>query len=177
MITVLILGLLGGVDSLQVASAVGLAGLKKERRWRMAASLTFFDVSMTMIGLLVGNKINASFEDTAQWLAPAFIMLLGLYILIRELIEKEKQDYVNTGWILFLLPFLMSIDNLFTGLGLGTAGYPLFPTAVIIGACSGSMCLLGLVIGKKLRGIIPGKIEIISGLYLIGLAIFLIIKK
>ena len=91
--------------------------------------------------------------------------------------EKEKKGIINSKWLLLLLPFLMSFDNLFAGLGLGTAGYPVVSTAIIVGLCSGIMGLLGLIIGKKVRSLIPGKIELVSGLYFIGLAVFLIVKE
>lgn len=177
MITVLVLGIVGGTDSLQVASAMGLLGMKLMRRWLMVASLVFFDTTMTIAGLAVGHRLNNLFENIAGWLGPGCIMALGVYILVRELTEKEKGNLANNRWVLVIMPFMMSLDNLFAGLGLGTAGYPVVTTAVIMGLCSGGMSLLGLFLGEKLRRIVPRKIEWVSGLYLVGLAVFMIIKK
>lgn len=177
MITALILGILGGLDNLQVGSAIGLMGIEKKRRWMLVAPFIFFDVLMTLVGLLVGNKLNTTFESVAEWLGPGIMLAMGIYTLVRELLEKEKPDLVNNKWVLVLLPLSLSIDNLFAGLGLGTAGYPVIATFIIVGTCSGVMCFLGLLIGAKLRAMIPPRLEILSGIYMICLAVFLVIKK
>ena len=177
MITVLILGIFGGTDSLQVASAMGMAGMKRHRRWLLAASLVFFDTLMTFIGLGIGHGLSSLFERFSNWLAPVCILALGIYIVVRELTETDDIELVNKKWLLIVLPLVMSIDNLFAGLGLGTAGYPVVSTALILGLCSGLMCRAGHLIGNKLRSLVPGKMGIIGGLYLVGLAIFLLIKN
>lgn len=177
MITVLLLGILGGLDNLQIGSAIGLMGIERKRRWVLVAPFIFFDVGMTLVGLLIGNKLNSSLENIAEWLGPGIMMAMGIYTLVRELMEKEKPDFVNNKWFLLILPLSLSFDNLFAGLGLGTAGYPVVSSFIIVAICSGGMCLLGLIIGAKLRSMIPPRLEILSSIYLIGLAIFLVIKK
>ena len=175
MLTLLILGILVGLDNLQLASAMGMMGLAPGRKWFVAGIFAFFEVIMPLIGLLIGHQVNSVFTEAAQWVGPGIMLSLGLYILIRELLEKERQDIINRRWILLILPFMMSLDNLVAGIGLGTAGYAVWSTSLVIGICAGSMCFLGLLIGEKLRGVIPGNMEIISGFYLIGMAVFLML--
>lgn len=174
--TVLILGILVGLDNLQVASAIGLLGLQPKRKWLLVAGFVFFETTMPLVGLLIGHKLNHSFESIAEWLGPGIMMALGLYILVREWMEKEPQDLANRKGMLLLLPLFMSLDNLLAGLGLGTSGYPVISTSITVGICAGSMCILGLFIGEKLRQLIPGNLEVVSGLYLIGVAVFLVMK-
>jgi putative Mn2+ efflux pump MntP len=177
MIAVFILGLLGGLDNLQVGSAIGMMGVEKKRIWMAVGPFVFFDVAMTLLGLLTGRKLSNILQNISEWLGPAIIIVIGLYMLIREIMEKEKQHFINNKWLLVLLPFLFSLDNLFAGLGLGTAGYPVAPTFAIIAICSRAMALLGLMLGQKVRSLIPAKLEMITGLYLVGLGIFLVITK
>ncbi len=138
----------------------------------MIMTFVFFEVTMPFVGMLIGTRLNSSFENIAHLLGASILISLGLYILIREWREKEGQDLVNRKWFLIMLPFFMSLDNLVAGLGLGTAGYPVISTSIIVGACAGCMCFLGLFIGEQFRKIVPVKIEIFSGIYLIGLGIF-----
>ena len=176
MLTVLIFGILAGLDNLQLSSALGLMGLKGKRRWLLVSVCAFFELIMPLIGLLIGKELNSSFAEFAHWLGPVIMMGLGLYILIRELMEKEQPDLANRPWVLLMLPFLMSLDNLFAGLGLGTSGYPVVSTAITVGICAGSMCFLGLFVGEKLRRLIPKNLEVISGIYLIGMAVFMMVN-
>ena len=176
MTVIFILGILVGLDNLQISSAIGLMGLKPNRRWLVILLFVLFEVSMPLVGLLIGHKLNSSFEDMAEWAGASILISLGLYILINEWMEKEnKTDVVNSKWLLVLLPFFMSLDNLVVGIGLGTAGYPIVSTSIIVGLCAGSMCFLGLIIGEKIRGIRWVNVEWVSGIYLIGLGIYSII--
>lgn len=174
MVTVFILGLLSGLDNLQISSSIGLMGLRPGRRWILITSFALFEMTMPLVGLLIGEQVNSTFQQTAQWLGPGIMISLGAYMLFREWMEKEQEDIVNTNWVLILLPFLMSMDNLVAGVGLGTSGYPVYSTAVIVGLCAATMCFAGVIIGDRLRRFIPGKIEIASGLYLIGMAVFIL---
>ncbi len=176
MITVLIFGILVGLDNLQIASAFGLIGINAGRKWLMIFSFAFFEMVMPLIGLLIGNKLNQTFQNIAAWIGPAIMISLGLYILIREWREKDKTEIANQKWFMIFLPLMMSFDNLMAGVGLGASGYPIISTAIIVGFCAGALCFVGLFIGDKVRRWIPAKVEIISGLYLIAMAIFLIVK-
>jgi manganese efflux pump family protein len=176
MMTVLIFGILVGLDNLQIASAFGLMGINARRKWLMIFSFAFFEMVMPLVGLLIGNKLNQTFQNLTEWIGPGIMILLGLYILIREWREKEKTEIVHHKWLMVFLPLMMSFDNLMAGVGLGASGYPVFSTAVIVGICAGTLCFVGLFIGDTVRKWIPAKVEIISGLYLIAMAVFLIVK-
>ena len=172
MTVIFILGILVGLDNLQISSAIGLMGLKPKRRWLVVLLFVLFEVSMPLLGLLIGHKLNSSFENIAEWVGASILISLGLYILISEWMEKENQDLVNSKWLLIILPFVMSLDNLVVGVGLGTAGYPVVSTSIIVGLCAGSMCFLGLIIGEKFRGLKWINVELLSGFYLIGLGVY-----
>lgn len=177
MISVIILGLLVGLDNLQLASAFGLAGLQPKRRLLLVMSFVFFEVSMPILGMLIGHQLNENFESVAELLGPIIMIALGLYIIFTEFFqnEEEEKSLVNKGWVIIMLPLMMSFDNLIAGIGLGSSGYPVLSTSIVVGICAGSMCLLGLFSGEKLRKLIPANLEMLSGFYFIGLAVFLIL--
>lgn len=179
MIAIIILGVLVGLDNLQLASAIGLAGLEPKRRLLLVVAFVFFEVSMPLLGMIIGHRLNSDFEFFAELLGPVIMIALGLYIIINEFIEKQevKEDkkVINKGWLLLMLPLMMSFDNLIAGIGLGTSGYPVISTSIVVGICAGSMCLLGLFIGEKMRKLIPANLEMLSGFYFIGLALVLIL--
>jgi putative Mn2+ efflux pump MntP len=133
---------------------------------------------MPLVGMLIGHQLNESFEFVAELLGPAIMIALGLYIIVTELLEKNqsnRKNIVNKGWMIILLPLMMSFDNLIAGVGLGTSGYPVISTSIVVGICAGGMCLVGLFIGERLRKWIPSYLEMLSGFYFIGLALVLIL--
>jgi putative Mn2+ efflux pump MntP len=68
------------------------------------------------------------------------------------------------------LPLSLSFDNLAAGVGLGSLGFPVIASALIIGLVSGSLCAVGLFAGAQLRRWMPERAELWSGVYLLALA-------
>lgn len=170
--TILLFGILVGLDNLQLASAIGLAGLKPQRKWGLILAFAFFEMTMPLLGMILGNQLHGPIEEIGSWLGPLMLFSIGLIIVVRAVMEKEEAPIFDSKWVLISLPFLMSLDNLFAGFGLGTAGYPVLLTSLVVGLCAGSMCFIGLFLGEYVRRFLPGKVEVVSGLYLIGLAAF-----
>ena len=65
----------------------------------------------------------------------------------------------------------LSIDNLAVGFALGTFHVSLAVTAVVIGAVSIFLSLLGLELGSRLGTRTRGRGELIGGLVLIGVGV------
>lgn len=173
MLKIAILGFLVGLDNLQVVSGLGLFGINKRRKWMLVLAFAFFEMFMPLLGLLIGQQLQGSAGTMAEFLGPLILIILGSVIIIMELLGKETNPIINNNWMLLGLPLMMSFDNLFAGIGLGALGYPILVSALVIGLFSGGLSFLGLFLGDKIRKYIPGKAEIISGSYMIGLAIFI----
>ena len=60
---------------------------------------------------------------------------------------------------------------LMAGIGLGALGYPVLFSALVIGLVSASMCFLGLFVGRQVSRWVPAKMELISGSYLVLIAL------
>jgi putative Mn2+ efflux pump MntP len=179
MIAIIIIGLLVGLDNLQLASAMGLAGFDPKKKFLLMVSFIFFEVSMPLVGMMIGHQLNDNFEFVAELMGPAVMITLGAYIIFTEFFNKNKteqrKNVVSNGWMIVLLPLLMSFDNLLAGVGLGSSGYPVVSTSIIVGICAGGMCLLGLVVGTQVRKWVPRNMQMISGFYFIVLAVVLIL--
>lgn len=181
MLTVISFGIIIGLDNLQVASSIGLLPIKPYRKWLVALAFGFFEAVMPLVGLLLGNVLSAAFESWAEWLAPLVLIACGLSIIYFTLKEKDEAiNQVNNRWILLGLPFCLSFDNLFAGVGLGMMGFPVVSTAILLGSISAAMCFLGIFIGQKARSWInrylPVQPEMLSGIWLLVIAILMIFK-
>jgi putative Mn2+ efflux pump MntP len=171
--TVLLLGLLVGLDNLQVGAALGLVPSRARRRWLLALAFGVCETGMPLVGLALGGWIQRLAGPWADGIGAAVLALCGVVIIVSALRGEEDAAVAMDGrlaWI--VLPVSLSLDNLFAGVGLGSLGYPVIVSALIIGLVSSSLCLLGLLGGGWLGKWIPERAEILSGVYLIGLAIF-----
>lgn len=172
MIAVAVIGLLVGLDNLQVGAALGLRGFSAGRRWALAAAFAACETLMPLIGLWGGQQLRERAEPYADALGVAVLALSGLLVLALGCFENEEAPEAEGRAALLVLPISLSFDNLLAGAGLGALGYPVVLSALIIGAISGSLCAFGLFAGDRLRGFFPRQAPWLSGAFLVGLAVY-----
>lgn len=177
---VLMVGLLTGLDNLQAAAGIGMLPLRQARKCHIALAFALFEAGMPLIGLLIGNHLLAVLGHFSAWVAPICLASCGLLIVGLALRERTREASIvsNSRWVLFGLPLSLSYDNLLAGVGIGSLGLPLLPSALIIGGISGTMSLLGIIVGARIRMTVseklPNQIELVSGAWLVVAALLTI---
>ena len=176
-LALLLAGLSVGLGNFAASIALGLAGVDKSLRIKMALVFGLFETGMPILGLMLGHQIAGKLGDHAHLLGGGLLVLTGLYILY-EAINKTKEKEVSLGQSknlgkLLLAGLALSIDNLIIGFGLGTHHQNIAEAAITIGATSIALALLGLEIGSRASQKLEEYSEAASGLILIvvGLAI------
>jgi manganese efflux pump family protein len=171
MTAVLLLGLLVGLDNLQVGAGLGLVRMSAARRWAFAAAFAFCETVMPLVGLALGQALRARAGAWADGIGIAVLALCGLLIVVLALRgEESEESLAGSRLALAGLPLSLSLDNLAAGVGLGSLGWPVLASALILGLVSGSLCALGLFAGAWLRKWVPKRAELWSGVYLLALA-------
>ena len=165
MAVVILLGLALGLDSFRASLAMGASGLGVDRAWRVALAFGVCDGVAPLVGLALGRGTAVYVASWSEWVAPALLIGSGAYVLFKRL--EDEQGPAEGGWAILGMPLCLSLDNLVAGVGLGTLGPPVVPSAAIIGALSGGMSLLGLALGRLGRLSLPARVERLSGLLLV----------
>jgi putative Mn2+ efflux pump MntP len=171
MLRIILLGVLAGLDNLQVAAAISMTPLTRMRRTLFALAFCACEISTPLLGLVLMNLVRVRFGHWIDRIAPLILVACGaviIYLALRDNDQLEK--LVNNRWTLVGLPLSLSFDNLLIGVSLGTFGYPLPLAAMTVGSVSACMCLFGIAGGTSIRRWIPAHAEMISGLYLIAIA-------
>lgn len=170
MTAVFLLGLLVGLDNLQVGAGLGLVRMTSARRWAFAGVFALCETLMPLVGLALGQAARARAGAWADGIGIAVLALCGLLIVIFSLREGDEESFAGSRLALAGLPLSLSLDNLAAGVGLGSLGFPVIASALILGLVSGSLCALGLFVGARLRRWVPKRAELWSGVYLLALA-------
>lgn len=171
MTAVFFLGLLVGLDNLQVGAGLGLVRMSPARRWAFAGLFALCETLMPLAGLALGQAARARAGAWADGIGIAVLALCGILIVTLALRGSENaEELVGSRLALAGLPLSLSFDNLAAGVGLGSLGFPVIASALILGLVSGSLCALGLFAGAKLRRWVPKRAELWSGVYLLALA-------
>ena len=168
--TIIIFGILAGLDNLEVVPALGLGALPRARRWMMAAAFGLFEAVMPLIGLAFGT-LAQKLLPLADKTGPLTLLACAMLMLYMTLRGRKLSGLIGSGWVVVGLPLSLSLDNMVAGVGLGAVGYPILLSASLIGLISGAMAVAGLFFGKLLGEWIPGKAEVVGAAYLIGLAV------
>ncbi|HEX8209692.1 MAG TPA: manganese efflux pump [Longimicrobium sp.] len=169
MLQVAVFGVLSGLDNLQVSAALGLARVRPRRRLALAGAFAACEALMPLLGLACGGALRRAVPGL-EAVGPVALLLCGAAILLRALRDGDAARVVEGRWMLGL-PLTLSLDNLFAGVGLGSAGYPVLASALVVGAISASMCVAGIFAGGWLRRFVPSRPEVWSGAFLVALAL------
>jgi manganese efflux pump family protein len=169
-----------GLDTFAVSAALGLQGLPKRERLRVSLLLSGFELTMPIVGLLIGRGLGAAIGDAAEYAAAAALIGLGGYMLLAdERAESEKLARFSTrsGLVLVGLGLSISIDELAMGLTIGLLELSLIAAVVLIGAQAFVAAQLGLRLGSRLGEAAREWAERLAGVALVGLGTLILVEK
>jgi putative Mn2+ efflux pump MntP len=173
MLEVLALGFFLSLDNFRSSIAIGTIPFGFRRALQIATIFGIWDGLAPLVGGVLGHYVGKMIGPIAEYVGPALLGIYGLYILFGAL-RKPAPDEIDQPWVtLFGMPLSLSVDNLLAGAGLGLLGFsPLIP-AVVFGAMTAVMSLVGLCIGRFAARLIPIRSDIVSGISLVAAAIVL----
>jgi putative Mn2+ efflux pump MntP len=164
-----------GLDNFAASTALGVAGVDRKLRLRVAVIFGVFEGLMPVLGLLLGRSLAHELGNTAKPAAGALLGAAGAYAIVTGLRgdRGENEDPELGIRHLVLIGGALSIDNLVIGFALGAYHVDLVVAAVIIALVSVGLSLLGLEIGGRLAARLGRAGELVGGavLVLVGVAI------
>jgi putative Mn2+ efflux pump MntP len=165
-----------GADNFAAAIAIGLAGVDRQVRLRIAVVFGLFEAGMPVIGLLVGRSLSGSLGSRAHLVGGGLLVLVGLQMGVRWLRSDADAPSALAGAPLARLVLLaagLSIDNLVIGFALGARDTPLVLSVIVIGVVSVGLSLLGLELGSRLGARVGHRSELLGAgvLVAVGAAI------
>lgn len=171
MAQLLLLGILAGLDNLQVAAAIGVAPIGRARRWLLVAAFAICETASPVLGVFLAHGLSTQLGISLDGMAPFVVIACGLAIVVLALRGREEVGLIiNSRWTLIGLPLTLSFDNLLIGVSVTSLGYPPALAALVIGAISATLCVLGILAGGRITRLIPERAELASGCALIVIA-------
>lgn len=191
LITVVFVAIVLGLDAFSLALGYGLRGISRASALKLTGTITIYHILMPLIGLNIGMAAGKLLGIWAARLGAAALAYIGLEMLIkgyqaiktktvtfaevRSVLEPTAQKVIKLKEIL-LLGFLVSIDALTVGFGLGTLRMSILLTCLIIGIVAGAMTLTGFLGGRLFNRIAGSYAQIAGGLILLVLAVKMLIQ-
>jgi putative Mn2+ efflux pump MntP len=141
-----------GLDVFAVSVGVGMKGTNRAVKLRIGAAFAAAEVSMTVVGVLLGRAAGRLFGDAAGYIGFAALVAVGAYMIYEALHGTEEGGGfdLSRGWGLMLGAISISLDSLGIGFSILYIGVPLAISMVFIGAASVLSTTLGLALGSRL---------------------------
>ncbi len=176
--SVLLLGFMLGLDSLRVSVGLGTRTWRLGRQIQIALAFGLCDAVAPLVGLATGSSMTETVRPVVEIVGPLVLGAYGFYLVCISRRSSHLETSPDEHWIILALPLVLSLDNLLVGFGMGALGFPIMLSAVVIGAISAFMSLIGLTMGNVLGRfaigrLASGKADLLSGVTLIALALML----
>lgn len=170
--TILLFGVLAGLDNLQVCSSIGLASIPRPRLRGLAIMFTLCETLAPVAGAFGGKAFLNSIATWSHLAAPLVVIACGISILYAA-VCRSQEGLPRASVV--ALPFALCLDNVVAGAGLGAIGEHVWFAALSIGLTSSIMSCVGLYgaarVRRLLRGAVPLRVEIAGAGYLLFLAV------
>jgi manganese efflux pump family protein len=175
-----------GMSNFGASIAIGVSGVDARTRLRVGLIFGAFESGMPVVGLIIGEQVAGPLGHAARWLGAGLLIAIGGYALItaaragrsasgeaghkHSAARRPSADLAGTGRLL-LSGLALSLDNLAVGFALGTYSTPIVTSAIIIGAVSVALSLLGLELGARVGKWAGERGEQLAALVLISVGI------
>jgi putative Mn2+ efflux pump MntP len=158
-----------GLDAMSVSAAIGVRWHGPRQKFRLAWHMGLFQFLMPILGWQVGRGVDRWVAAFDHWVAFGLLAFVGGKMIWEGLTAEEDVSPADPsrGWRLVALSVATSIDALAVGLSLSLLDVPVVGPALLIGAVTFSLSLLGGLIGSRLGHFCESKIEALGGLILI----------
>ena len=178
MSALLLVALSLGLSNFAAAVGIGVSGSDAGTRLRVGVIFGVFETVMPLLGLVLGRSLASALGHAAHWIGAALLIAAGLYAVWQYVAARrgraDDPPAVPAGHRpgrLLITGAALSIDNLAVGFALGTYHVNIAAAAVIIGAVSVGLSLIGLELGGRIGRRAGEWGELLGGLVLIGVGI------
>jgi manganese efflux pump family protein len=170
------------LDTFALAAALGVAGLERKDRLRVALVFTIFEAGMPIAGILVGRVVGSLVGAWAGYGGILFLLIAGFLLLRPGQDEGGEQRRLKLlaharGLAILDLGLSISVDELTVGLSAGLLGLSIALTVVWIAVQAFLAAQVGLRFGARIGEELRERSEQVAGIALIAVALVLLAMK
>ncbi|MGM9926989.1 MAG: manganese efflux pump MntP family protein [Bacillus sp. (in: firmicutes)] len=173
-ITLLLMAFALGMDSFSVGLGMGMFNLRLRQVVLIAATVGLFHIIMPLIGMLIGRFISEQFGELASHAGGLLLVILGIGMFIAGLKGDGEPFIVPVGIGLIVFAVSVSLDSLSVGLTLGIYGAGILVTIILFGMMAMLLTLSGLLLGRKIQGLLGVYSQVFGGSVLVAFGVKLL---
>lgn len=170
------------MDAFTVSVATGCRISRVTLRDASRPGLWFggFQMLMPVLGWFGGLALRDAIKGFSHWIAFGLLVLVGAKMIVEALRSGGREDTLlperRSTHEMLLLAVATSIDALAIGLSFSVLHVSIWWPALLIGAVTFLVSVVGTFLGCGIGKLINGKAEVVGGLVLIGIGISLLVQ-
>lgn len=157
-----------GLDSFSVSLGLGMQRLRLKHIAVIGIVIGLFHILMPFIGIILGHVISGQIGSYAALAGGLLLFGIGAQMFFSAFNNQKKKMIQPIGFGLFILAFSVSIDSFSVGLSLGISGVKTALALLMFGVMSMILTWSGMLIGRKVHGLLGAYSEILGGSILCG---------
>ncbi|WP_106496045.1 manganese efflux pump MntP [Lentibacillus sp. Marseille-P4043] len=157
-----------GMDAFSVSLGMGMQLLRLKRIAFIGFVIGLFHIIMPFIGIILGKVISGQIGQLTTLIAGMLLIAIGAQMIFSAFNHEVKKIVKPAGIGLLLFAISVSMDSFSVGLSLGMSGVKTAVALLLFGAVSMILTWFGMLLGKKVHGLLGAYSEILGGSILCG---------
>ena len=176
-ITIFLIAIGLASDAFVVAITKGMA-IKATFKQALIIALIFggFESIMIILGWFIGTSLVTFVSTWAPWIAFVLLSAIGIKMIYDSFLGDKDDNDIFSFKEIFLLAMAVTIDAFVVGISFALLKTPILTPFIIIGCTTFTLSFIGVYLGKRLGHLFGQEIEILGGVILIGMGIFILIS-
>lgn len=162
-----------GMDAFSVSLGLGMQQLRLKRIAIIGIIIGLTHMLLPAIGILLGQFISSQIGHYTVLFGGLLLAGIGVHMIFSAFQEKSKGIVQTTGIGLVIFALSVSMDSFSVGLSLGMSSVKAVVAIVLFGLFSTVLTWAGLLLGRKMHGLLGVYSEIVGGsiLFAFGLRV------
>ncbi len=162
-ISLVFLAIALGMDAFSVSLGMGMQQLRLKRVMEIGFIFGFFHIVLPFIGIIIGKFLSVKIGYIATLTSGLILVAIGVQMILTAFNHELKSNVLPLKFGLVFLGLSVSIDSFPVGLSMGMSGVQTVIALFLFGVVSTGMTWTGLLLGKKVRGLLGVYSEMFGG--------------
>ncbi|RYG71705.1 manganese efflux pump [Lentibacillus lipolyticus] len=163
-----------GMDAFSVSLGLGMQKVRLKRIALIGIIIGFFHMLMPFVGIVLGQAISGQIGDYTVLAGGLLLFGIGAQMVFSAFNHEAPQLAQPVGMGLLFFALSVSLDSFSVGLSLGLSGARTVVTLLLFGAASMVLTWAGMILGRKVHGLLGVYSEILGGSILCGFGLYVL---
>lgn len=152
-----------GMDVFSLSLGMGMQHYRLKRIAIIGIVFGLYHLILPFLGIMIGKLISAQLTELASLVGGLLMIGIGLHMFFSVFSRGMRTIIRPYGIGLLILGLSVSVDSFSVGLSLGISGVKTALTLMLFGVVSMTLTWTGMIIGRKVRGLLGSYSEILGG--------------